>query len=269
MNSELILKSDLLDILFEKRNKYYGAYTLRKFYNNRLLKSIAIMLLAVALLSAFTFLPGPSAPASISFKDAEWVNLAPVAKFPEVKQPVKRQVAPKQMSTGKWLSRIIMVNKTEAADVLQNIDQLAIGSETSIILNGNGPEIIAPAIEGTNSGSTELSAAAVIDKITPMETADIMPEYPGGIAALRKFLVRNLTNPRDLEAGELISVKVKFVVGYDGKLKGFELLQDGGQEFNEEVLRVLKKMPAWIPGKSKGQNVSVYYAIPVKFVPED
>ena len=47
-------------------------------------------------------------------------------------------------------------------------------------------------------------------------------------------------------------VKVKFVVGYDGNLKSFELVQDGGSDFNNEVIRVLKKMPEWIPGKSKG-----------------
>jgi hypothetical protein len=55
-------------------------------------------------------------------------------------------------------------------------------------------------------------------------------------------------------------------VGYDGKLKKFEVQQDGGKVFNEEVIRVLKKMPDWIPGKTKGENVSVYYAIPVKFL---
>jgi len=95
-----------------------------------------------------------------------------------------------------------------------------------------------------------------------------MPEFPGGINALRRFLERNLRNPRDLEDGELISVKVMFVVGYDGKLQRFEVIQDGGKEFNNEVIRVLKQMPAWVPGKSRGQNVSVFYTIPVKFVPE-
>ena len=56
-------------------------------------------------------------------------------------------------------------------------------------------------------------------------------------------------------------------MGYDGKLKSFTTVQDGGEEFNKEVIRVLKKMPEWEPGKTKGQNVSVYYVIPVKFVP--
>jgi len=66
-----------------------------------------------------------------------------------------------------------------------------------------------------------------------------------------------------------VSVRVKFVVDYSGKLQSFVTLVDGGEEFNKEVVRVLKKMPEWIPGKAKGENVSVYYTIPVKFVPSD
>ncbi len=94
-----------------------------------------------------------------------------------------------------------------------------------------------------------------------------MPSYPGGIDALRKFLQRHLNNPKEMEEGEEVSVKVKFVVDYDGKLQSFVTVQDGGEEFNKEVVRVLKKMPNWVPGKTNGQNVSVYFTIPVKFVP--
>jgi len=96
-----------------------------------------------------------------------------------------------------------------------------------------------------------------------------MPSYPGGMDALRNFLVRNLENPRDMEEGEVANVKVKFVVGSNGELQSFVTVQDGGNEFNREVMRVLKKMPNWVPGKSKGQNVSVFYTIPIKFISAD
>ena len=96
-----------------------------------------------------------------------------------------------------------------------------------------------------------------------------MPSYPGGMNALRKFLERNLENPRDMEEGEVANVKVKFVVGSNGELQSFVTVQDGGDEFNREVMRVLKKMPNWVPGKSKGQNVSVFYTIPIKFISAD
>ena len=81
-----------------------------------------------------------------------------------------------------------------------------------------------------------------------------------------KFLQKNLNNPADLEDGQVVSVKIKFIVGYNGVLKGFEVLEDGGKAFNNEVIRVLKKMPVWVPGKNAGEHVSVYYTIPVKFM---
>ena len=65
-----------------------------------------------------------------------------------------------------------------------------------------------------------------------------------------------------------MSVKIKFVVNYSGKLESFDVLKSGGMEFDNEVLRVLKKMPLWIPGKNNGENVSVYYVVPVKFASE-
>jgi protein TonB len=86
---------------------------------------------------------------------------------------------------------------------------------------------------------------------------------------LTKFLEKNLINPTDMEPGDIIAVNVKFVVGYDGKLQQFTVVKDGGDIFNNEVIRVLKKMPQWIPGKSNGQNVAVYFTIPIKFVPAD
>ena len=61
MNKELIMTSDVLDILFENRNKSYGAYELRKFYANRLLKALGMMIGSVMVLSAFTFLPKKAA----------------------------------------------------------------------------------------------------------------------------------------------------------------------------------------------------------------
>jgi protein TonB len=82
-------------------------------------------------------------------------------------------------------------------------------------------------------------------------------------------LERNLSNPTEITEGEMIAVHVRFVVGYDGRLQKFIIVKDGGAIFNNEVLRVLKKMPQWIPGKSNGKNVAVYFTIPVKFVPAD
>ena len=270
MNSELIMKSDVLDILFEKRNKEYGAYRLRKYYNNRLIKSIGIMIGAVVLFSAFTFLP--EAPSGYEYKvtDPVFGKLLPPAKVREIKPKLIKPVNAKPVATIKLSGDIVIVDHKDSADVLHNLDDRAIGSTTNITMNEGGPQLVGNSVTGTDVFiETPKPEAPPLEITTPMDFAEIMPEFPGGVPALRKFLVTNLSKPRELESGELVSVKVKFVVGYDGKLQRFEVLEDGGSEFNNEVMRVLKKMPAWTPGKSKGQNVSVHYVIPVKFIAED
>ncbi len=88
MNKELIMKSDVLDIIFENRNKAYGAYPLRKLYPRRLKAALSSMLLACLVFSAITFFPSkkitlPVVPYSI---DPELANVKEESKKQEVKQ---------------------------------------------------------------------------------------------------------------------------------------------------------------------------------------
>jgi periplasmic protein TonB len=270
MKTELILKSDVLDILFDNRNKAYGAYNLRKFYDNRLMKSLGVMLGVVVVLSAFTF---------ISKKNAEEISVTPdviLGGIPDAKEPVKKKeivkVQPKTNipNQRKLLNTVIIVPNNTKTDTHLNIkptDNIGSTNITSIT-GGGSPTIIGPSGGTGNNPVSPESVKPAIDINTPIYSPEIMPSYPGGMEALRKFLQRNLTNPKEMEEGEEVSVKVKFVVDYDGNLKSFVTVQDGGEEFNKEVIRVLNKMPNWIPGKSNGQNVSVYYTIPVKFIAE-
>lgn len=267
MNSETIMKSDVLDILFENRNKAYGAYHLRKFYSNRLVKSLGIMLGSVLVLSAFTFLPNKKATKPISTLDAVWTNIKPdePVKEPEKKKEILQSNAAKAnpVKTDLWVPPVIVPVTIPVAALPGLTDSAAIG--TAIVTTpGTGPRIVDPVIPGTGT----VIAEPVINSNVPLTEGevDVMPSFPGGMPALRKFLEKQLSNPRDLEEEEVISVQVRFVVGYDGKLKDITILKDGGDEFNKEVIRVVKKMPEWIPGKAKGQEVSVYYTIPVKFI---
>ena len=116
-----------------------------------------------------------------------------------------------------------------------------------------------------NTGGEPVVPVKPIDRNAPTDAADVMPQYPGGVAALLEFLKANLQAPEELSAGEDVSVTVQFVVNYNGKLQGFDILQSGGRAFDDAVLKVLKKMPLWIPGRSNGENVSVYFVVPVRF----
>ena len=268
MNSNAILKSDVLDIIFENRNKSYGAYTLRKFYNNRLYKALGATLLLVITLCGLSFLKKEKVVENYLVADKEVAILKPPAAVPEKPREPKAEpkpVTPKASApatpTQVLASNIKITNNPSAPEIKDFDDSKAIGDKE---IKGT-PGTPAPIIKTPEGPAVIAAPETVIDKITPMRSAEVMPEYPGGMAALRKFLEKNLSNPEELEEGKEVSVKIRFIVGYDGAIKGFETVEDGGRAFNNEVVRVLKKMPQWIPGKTHGENVSVYYTIPVKF----
>ncbi len=273
MNSEQISKSDVLDILFENKNKAYGAYNLRKFYNQRMNKALATMLGMVVVFSVVASIPDKKTKTMEEDIITVTANIKETPEKKKEEQP-KEKVKPKtqEAATQKVTNRIVFTKKPDDADTIKDIDpDVAIGSRDFTPKNpgtGNIPVGVQP---GGGGGDTvavvPVKPEPVFDPGIPIDNADVQPEYPGGMNALRKFLERHLTNPQDLEGDEQVSVKVKFVVGYDGKLKSFETVQDGGEAFNKEVIRVLKKMPEWIPGRANGRNVSVFYTIPVKFVP--
>ena len=268
MEANKILQAELLDILFENRNKKYGAYELRKEYDARLYKSLAIIFSTVLL---FFFLISQSAK-------HEKLSTTPTIETVLYKIPNPAKASPKQpipqtpkngsrkTNSQQFISKLKIVDSTETATRLsKNLDSTQIASVTQTGITGGKP-IIKCLNCNSDSGTVITNVVKTIDKTTPFLTAEVMPSFPGGMDALKKFLERNLTNPANLNEGEIVSVKVQFIVGYDGKLKGFTVLEDGGDEFNREVIRVLKKMPTWNPGKSQGENVSVYYTIPVKFI---
>ena len=269
MNRENILKSDVLDIIFENRNKNYGAYPMRKNYGRRLFKALGIMMGLVLVLSAFTFLqPGKKTYSTI------WVDIPDPQmghpKVPEKKivpeKPVNRQTVAEHL---KFISNYKFVPNTDSTSeikTLKSTDEISLVNRPVIGPSGTSSDIV-HVDNGGGTGEPIIPVIKTIDKKTPLFSADIMPSYPGGVSALLSFLKKNLQNPKEMEGGELVSVAIRFVVSFDGSLKNFEVLQDGGEQFNSEVIRVLKKMPTWIPGKSNsGEDVSVYYNIPVKFV---
>ncbi len=93
-----------------------------------------------------------------------------------------------------------------------------------------------------------------------------MPEYPGGEAAMYKFIGNNIEYPRMAkESGISGRVFVTFVVERDGKVTDVQVLRGIGGGCDEEAIRVIKMMPKWNAGKQRGKPVRVQYRMPIKF----
>lgn len=270
MNSEFILKSSVLDLLFENRNKFYGAYNLRKFYRTRLLKSIAITLSATALVCVVLSLP-KTLVETITYAEIQMSHIKEV-KIQDLKKDAQKPKLKIASAFQKKLGTQILLVKNIPADTLQVLkpsDIIGSGNEN---LKGNLGNGLAETVVGDGKFAgveASLPEKKTVDPNEVIASPDVMPEYPGGLNALRHFLEHNLKNPSQMEAGEMVSVNIGFVVGYNGKLQQFSIVKDGGEVYNQEVLRVVKRMPQWIPGKANGKNVAVNFTIPVKFVAAD
>jgi TonB family protein len=95
---------------------------------------------------------------------------------------------------------------------------------------------------------------------------DVMPQFPGGDAAMLKYLRSNIRyQAQALDSNIKEKVVVEFVVDTDGSLINVKVINNGGYGLSEEAIRVVRSMPKWIPGKQNGKKVRVSYKLPIKF----
>ena len=267
MKPETILIADPLDIVFENRNRDYGAYELRKHYAWRLKKSITIIFMGISTFSGIYYWTSSHQPKQkiIVWHGLDSVRLVDVDMRKEthlIPLPAARKKIIEPPLTNPLIVKEPIAVKPIPLD--KELDHVEIGTGT----NSNGPDNPGPANssggEAVNNSTTDNSHAP--EQKTIYERAEFMPEYPGGMEALRRFLSRNLHMPKgDTDPGTTVRVLARFVIDEEGNVTGLELLQHGGTDFDEEVLRVIRKMPRWKPGMQNGLKVSVYYNLPVIF----
>jgi protein TonB len=264
MISNEILKADMLDILFDNRNKQYGAYVLRKNYNNRLGSALGLslsMVLLVFFLARIDDSPKISRPVV-----EEGTLIVKTIKLPDIKQP--DPVIPKQAIPTPRVKQTAFMNpvikddrfvKNPVPDQKELIKSLI----SNINAGGIDPSDMPVLKQTPPSGSVVKEEPKTNSDIVPVERE---PEFPGGQEAWLNFLRKNLIAPEGLEPGEKKTVAIRFLVSADGTVAIFQVLQSAGKVFDNEVIRVLKKMPKWKPAIQNGQPAARAFTQPVTFV---
>jgi len=135
-------------------------------------------------------------------------------------------------------------------------------------MNDIGVEKIVFSKTSKSSSPVRMPATSKNDKI--YDTPETMPEYPGGMEAMIKYLQENITVPekyKDMEAKATYRVMVRFVVESDGSITEVETVkpEPSKQDLNDEAVRVVKGMPKWKPGTQDGKPVRVSYVLPVTY----
>ena len=105
-----------------------------------------------------------------------------------------------------------------------------------------------------------------VDEEKVYDVVELMPSFPGGKEALKAYLAENVRYPKELE-GTCVQgrVIITFIVEADGSLSHAKVIKSVHPTLDKEALRVVKKMPKWIPGQQDYHKVRVRYIIPVTF----
>lgn len=274
MTNKEILQANLLDIIFENRNKEYGAYALRRGYNIRLLIAMSTAM-SIVLLFIFTGMLKKDVPNSLPLSHVKEEMIIREIQIPKekIKQPVQPEEIIKAKLVVKSTPKVAAVKftsppqiKTRVKEPMPAVEDL-IGKVTATQnVIGESYDGIVKEVQQPVESNTEGNIAGVVQPEMPFTVQEREPEFPGGSEGLKRFMGRYLNTPEELEAGEKKVVKIRFKVDKDGTVNTFEIVTSGGSSFDNEVVKVCKKMPRWVPGIQNGINVPVNYVLPVTFI---
>lgn len=280
MERNQILKSDVLDIIFEQRNKDYGAYELRRNYHQRARRAVTGVALFFMLTAAIPLVASWAwdKPAITKLPpQKELVHVIPVNLINEKKpEPIKPRVKPQPKPTStvhQTVPTIVASTKVNEEDRLKSQDEMK--NKISGTEDHEGPEgIVAPVLPPDESGSENGTAStASSQNDNPNELVDFsstMPEYPGGEEALIAFLRDNMKYPSQARNSNIEGrVVVGFIVNRDGNIENIQIKRGLGYGCDEEARRVVGMMPKWSPGDNNGKKVSVLYELPIFFELEE
>jgi protein TonB len=259
MTGNEILRSNLLDIVFENRNKEYGAYALRKDYGQRLLLATSLSVLATCTLLYFIAkVASTKNPTVVSAPDG--VIISTVA-LPELAAAPPLPAPSRPTRSGSAADRpfdIVEEVKTTGTDIVNDV---ALYSGPTGDVSNDLPHSAGSPGPATATEIPSVPQPAATE--APLITS--APSFPGGPEAWASFLQKNLRAPVTGEPGERTTVLVRFIVSHEGIVTGFSVVQSGGALLDNEVIRVLRKMPRWKPAISNGKSVPAAFTQPVTF----
>lgn len=264
----LAMKKSLNDVVFEGRNKLYGAYDLRKSYGQTIQRSVLMGVTLFLLLVMFPNLYARLVPESKPEDIAYIIEANPIDITPEilVKPPVKVEEAPAP-KTVRSLPPVVLPDELVTIENLPPaIEELENAQPAEKTLDGleEITIIVPPTPAAVSSKPATAGLAPIKEEI--FGSVEQAPQYKGGLAEMGAFLQKNLKYPSPAaQAGIQGRVFVEFTVASDGKIENVSAIKGIGFGCDEEAVRVVRLMKNWIPGKQAGVPVKVRFTLPIVF----
>lgn len=240
------------EIIFENRNRQYGAYDLRRRYKSAasfsILACVVLCALVFILISAFT-------PKDIKTDTGGTITV--VLSTTAVTDPNKVVAPPpeKPVKIPELNPYIAPKVSTDSLDfdTIMITDLAVVKVKDGIVTDKKDTVIYVPVV--TDPDAEEIFITVEED-----------PVFPGGPEALLKYIAENTVYPAEAVENNISGkVIVKFAVWSDGSVKRIEVIRKVDPMLDAEAMRVVSTIPAWKPGKQNGKPVPVWYSVPVNF----
>ena len=272
------------DIVFEGKNKEYGAYTLRQGSPKRHTSAVIIVLSVLAALVIFLVLAingvfqpaeddinaqGDMVAVDVGQAEEEADEDEMVQEIPDIPEPEPEQVQQEDETTAtQALTELALVDTVEKDKEMKDMDDIKEDTRTLGNTDKEGIEdlskqtIIETVVEKKPEPVVEKKDEGPIN----MAMVEQKPSFPGGDAEMMKWLGNNIVYPPvAAEEGVSGKVTVQFIVEKDGSVSNVKVVRGKHPALDAEAVRVVKKMPRWTPGRNNGAPVRVTYMLPVTF----
>jgi periplasmic protein TonB len=241
------------DVVFENRNKEYGAYPIRRSYSERLFVGL---LVSSSLIGMFLFFPStekggilPKPPVIEDIIELHPEPIIEINRHERIAPPVQNTELPPQVVRG----------PVEPEPIQEPVEPITT----------SGPAVEGEGVTGVQTGTNVgIVDFPVVDIPKPEYylNPEVPPQYADGQAGMIRYIQRNLRYPNSAQRLEIEgTVFVSFIVNGDGSISNVEVIRGIHPDCDREAARVISKMPGWTGGMQAGNPVRVKMVLPIKF----
>lgn len=253
------------DIVFEHRNKAYGAYVNRKSYSKTIIIAAICTFLVMAFVLAFPTIKEWLSSDDEVVEDNRLKNQTvsldqPPPITPNQPPPPDIRIPPPVKTIIKFLPPKVTEKEVVEEEEMPTIEEIKQNETGSVAVEGTGEVIFEEPVEEVKPVEDANKVFLVVEQ---------PPEFEGGLEAMYKFIRKNMKYPASARRMNIEgSVFVGFVVDADGKISEAGVIKGISADCDKEALRVVQMMPKWRPGKQSGRPVRVKFVLPIKFALE-
>jgi periplasmic protein TonB len=250
---------DFDDLLFETRNRDYGAYQLRKKYNSVV---VAGIILACLMVSAIVILPFVISPSSgkvlsggISYVQVQMDNLEPPVDEIVVPPPPPSEAA-RMQEIVKYVPPVVVDSVLPQEQPQTATDEILAQQSTENIETG-----------GSGTGNDLLTGQDGVETDNAFFIVEVMPSFKGGdINKFREWVMRRTNYPQAAVDNRIEGkVYLTFIVETDGSVSNVTIVKGVDPLIDVEAVRTIQSSPKWSPGLQRGQPVRVRYSMSLSF----